>query len=283
MTPNPGPLSNRFLAAAINMTSTSDEEANWNSARSLIEKAASHGARFIVTPECTNYLGPHPRKVELAETLEGTTCQRFSDLAARLRLHLLLGSFNEKSHETDRCYNTSVLFGPDGAILGTYRKLHLFDVDLSPEVRFFESATCRPGKEISCIETALGTIGLTICYDLRFPELYRRLLDLGAQLLCVPSAFTMATGKDHWHVLLRARAIETQCWLIAAGQCGEHDDEGLRHSYGHSVIIDPWGVVRAELGEEPGIALAEVDLAAVQRVRDGLPMTQHRRLGVDIV
>ena len=276
------PLSQRFLAAAINMTSTSNEEANWNSAKSLIEKAAGQGARLITTPECTNYLGPHDRKVEIAETLEGPTCQRFSELAARLGVHLLLGSFNEQSSEADRCYNTSVLFGPDGAVLGTYRKLHLFDVDLSDEVRFFESATCRPGTDVSCVETALGSIGLTICYDIRFAELYRRLLDLGAQLLCAPSAFTMATGKDHWRVLLRARAIETQCWVIAAGQCGEHDDQGLRHSYGHSMIVDPWGVVRAELGEEPGIALAEIDLAMVQKVREGLPIASHRRLGVDL-
>lgn len=274
---SPLPIDNRFLAAAINLTATSNEKANWQNARTLIERAAQLGARFIATPENTNFLGPHSIKVERAETLEGATCQRFAELAAKHGVHLLLGSFNERSADPARCFNTSVLFGPDGAILGTYRKLHLFDVDLSDEVRFFESETCMPGSKITCVETGLASVGLSICYDLRFPELYRQLVDLGARILCVPSAFTMSTGKDHWRVLLRARAIETQCWVIAPGQCGEHDDNGLRHSYGHSMIVDPWGVVRAELGDTPGIALAEVDLAMVEQVRRGLPMVDHRR------
>lgn len=280
MTDNPPTLGRKFLAAAVNLSSTSDEEANWRDAKIQIDRAVQQGARFVATPENTNFLGPHEVKVQRAETLEGATCQRFAELAARHRIHLLLGSFNEKSNEPSRCYNTSVFFGPDGAILGTYRKLHLFDVDLSEEVRFLESLTCKPGSDVACVSSGLGRMGLTICYDLRFPELYRKLLDLGAQILCVPSAFTMSTGKDHWRVLLRARAIETQCWVIAPAQCGHHDDDGLRHSYGHSMIVDPWGVVRAEIGDDPGIALAEVDLELLASIRRGLPVSEHRRLGL---
>src|SRR4029079_333273 len=136
---------------------------------------------------------------------------------------------------------TSVLFGPDGAVLATYRKIHLFDVDI-PEVRFAESATCKPGEQIVAVATPLATLGLSICYDLRFGELYRRLAEGGAEVLLIPSAFTQATGKDHWEPLLRARAIENQCYVIAPAQSGKHDDGGLRESWGHAMIVDPWGL-----------------------------------------
>ena len=158
-----------FLAAVIQLNCTSNEQANWESARSLIERAAGHGARFAATPENTNYLGPHDEKVRRAEPLDGPTCGRFSGLARRLGIHLLLGSFNERSDEPHRCYNTSVFFGPDGAILGTYRKMHLFDVDVPGGVRFAESDTCKPGEEVTVVDTPLGRFGLSICYDLRFP------------------------------------------------------------------------------------------------------------------
>jgi predicted amidohydrolase len=199
-------------------------------------------------------------------------------LAARHGVHLLLGSFNEASDEPDRCYNTSVLFAPDGSIIATYRKLHLFDVDHSDQVRFLESKTCKPGQEPVVAETALGRIGMSICYDLRFPELFRWHRDHGAEILAVPSAFTATTGQAHWHALLRARAIETQSYVIAPGQFGEHDDAGLRATYGHSLIIDPWGVVVAEASDGPGLAMAEIDLDRVRRIRAQMPVQQHRRL-----
>ncbi len=266
-----------FLAAAVQLSCTSDEEQNWESARELITRAAGHGASFVATPENTNFLGPHQEKVRRAEPLDGPTCTRFSDLAAELGIHLLLGSYNEIGDET-RCRNTSVLFGPDGALLASYRKIHLFDVDVSPEVSFTESATVVAGEEAVVVETALGNVGLSICYDLRFPELYRRLVDLGGQILTVPSAFTLMTGKDHWYPLLRARAIECQSWVIAPAQTGKHDDQGLRHSYGHSLIVDPWGEVVGAAGEGPGLALAEIDLDTVARVRRAIPVSNHRRL-----
>lgn len=266
-----------FLAAVVQLTSTSDEEANWESAEALVERAARAGASLVATPENTNYLGPHDEKVRRAEPLGGPTCQRFAGLARRLGIHLLLGSFNERGDER-RCANTSVLFGPDGSVLATYRKVHLFDVDVPGGVTFMESATVVPGDAPVMVETPLAKLGLSICYDVRFPELYRRLVDLGAEVLTVPAAFTLATGKDHWEPLLRARAIENQCYVLAPAQHGKHDDGGLRESWGHAMIVDPWGHVVAMASDGPGIALAEIDLARVARVRRAIPVSRHRRL-----
>jgi predicted amidohydrolase len=267
-----------FLASVVQMTSTSDEPANLAQAEALIARAAARGAALIATPENTNFLGPHGDKVSRAQPLDGPLIARFSATARRHGVHLLLGSYNERSDEPHRCYNTSVLFGPDGAILGSYRKIHLFDVNVSPEVSFLESSTCKPGKDPVVVTTGLGAIGLSICYDLRFPELYRRLVDLGAEILMIPAAFTATTGKDHWEVLLRARAIEAQCYVLAPGQHGFHDDHGLRNSHGHSAIIDPWGHVIGRASDGPGLAFAEIDLARVRKVRQGIPLADHRRL-----
>jgi deaminated glutathione amidase len=268
-----------ILAAAVQLCSTSDEDANWNAASALVRRAAGYGARLIGTPENTNYLGPHGEKVRRAETLEGPTCARFAALARELEIHLLLGSFNERGPDADRCYNSSVLFGPDGSRLAVYRKIHLFDVDL-PRVRFFESATCTPGSELVDVETPPGRLGLSICYDLRFGELYRALRQRGAEILMVPSAFTLATGRDHWLPLLQARAIENQCYVMAPAQHGHHDDEGLRESYGHAAILDPWGLPLAVCADGPGLALAEIDVERVRNVRLAMPVAAHRRLGV---
>ena len=267
-----------FLAAAVQLNCTSNEQANWESARSLIERAAGHGAKFVATPENTNYLGPHDEKVRRAEPLDGPTCARFADLARRLGIHLLLGSFNEKSDEERRCFNTSVLFGPDGGILGTYRKMHLFDVNVPGGPRFAESDTCKPGDAVTVVETPLARFGLSICYDLRFPELYRKMTDQGAQVLMVPAAFTLATGKDHWEPLMRARAIENQCYVIAPAQHGDHDDAGIKASWGHAMIVDPWGLPVAVASDGPGLAIAEIDLERVEKVRRAIPVASHRRI-----
>ncbi|MCH7666383.1 MAG: carbon-nitrogen hydrolase family protein [Acidobacteria bacterium] len=267
-----------FRAAAVQLNSTSDEDRNWATAQALIREAASRGARFIVTPENTNFLGPHREKVRRAEPLDGKTCVRFGKLAAECEAFLLLGSFNERSDEPDRCYNTSVLFDPKGRQIAVYRKIHLFDIDLSEEVSFQESATIKPGEDVVVARTDLGRLGLSICYDLRFPELYRKLTEDGAELLCVPSAFTRTTGKAHWKLLLCARAVENQCFVLAAAQCGEHDDQGLRQSWGHSAIIDPWGEVLAMAEEEPGVVIAELNLERLSEVRRAMPVAEHRRL-----
>ena len=262
----------RFLAAVVQLNSTSDEEASLDRAEALVRQAARDGATFIATPENTNYLGPHDEKVRRAQSLDGSVCHRFAGLARELRVHLLLGSFNEKSDDPARCYNTSVLFDPTGARLATYRKIHLFDVDLSPETRFAESDTIHAGGQVVVVDSETGTIGMSICFDLRFSWLYGELRSRGAELITVPSAFTRTTGKDHWHTLLRARAIETQSFVVAPAQVGKHDDGGLRESYGHALIVDPWGSVLADAGDTPGVALAEIDLDRVREVRQALPM-----------
>lgn len=270
-----------FIAAVVQLNCTSDREANWEAASCHINRAADRGAKLIATPENSNFLGPHEDKVRLAESLDGPTCARFSQLAAGRGVWLLLGSFNEKSPEPGRCYNTSVLFGPDGAVVATYRKIHLFDVDLRDGVCFSESETVAPGNAPVVAETGLGPVGLSICYDLRFGELYRRLGARGAAMLAVPSAFTMKTGRDHWQVLLRARAIENQCYVLAPAQFGVHDDRGLRESYGRSMIVDPWGQVLAVAPDGPGIAAAEIDLDRVDDIRRAMPMHLHRRPGLE--
>jgi predicted amidohydrolase len=268
----------RYLAAAIQMTSTSDEEANFASAAELAARAAAAGAAFVATPENANFLGPHPEKVRRAEPVGGATCERFAGVARDLGVFFLLGSFNERADDPSRCYNTSVLFSPAGDILATYRKIHLFDVDVPGGVAFRESQTILPGDRPVIAETPLGRLGMTICYDLRFGELYRRLVELGAEVLLIPSAFTATTGKAHWETMIRARAIEAQCWVIAPAQSGRHDDDGLRESHGQSLIVDPWGQIVASCPEGPGVALAEIDLARVERVRRAIPVAAHRRL-----
>lgn len=266
-----------FLAAVCQMTSTSDAEGNLQRAEELVRAAAARGATLVATPENTNYLGPHAEKVLRAESLDGPVCARFAALAAELRIHLLLGSFNEKAPEPGRCFNSSVLFGPDGARLAVYRKLHLFDVDVPGGVSFRESDSVAPGSEVVVARTPLGAIGLSICYDLRFGELYRALVARGAELVTISSAFTAATGKAHWEVLVRARAIECQAYVLAPGQVGRHDDGGLRESHGQSMIVDPWGQLVAQVPDGPGIAVAEIDLERVARVRAAIPVSRHRR------
>ena len=272
-------LDSMFLAAAVQLSSTSDGAANLALSEDLVRRAAGYGAAFVATPENTNFLGPHEEKVKRAQALDGDVCTRFAALAAELGIHLLLGSFNEASDDPLRCYNTSVLFGPDGEPLAVYRKIHLFDVDVSGGVRFRESATVLRGEELVVAATGLGHIGLSICYDLRFGEMYRRLVDRGARILVIPAAFTLTTGRAHWEALIRARAIETQCYVVAPAQVGRHDDGGLDESFGHSMIVDPWGHVVARASDGPGIAIGEIDLRRVDEVRRSIPVGEHRRLG----
>lgn len=265
-----------FLAAVLQMTSTSDSEANWEQAKELIDRAAGYGSQIVATPENTNFLGSHEDKVKRAEDLDGPVCRRFAELAETHRIFVLLGSFNERSDDTERCFNTSVLFGPDGSILAVYRKIHLFDVDLSPEVRFEESRTVCRGDRVVLADTELARVGLSICYDLRFPWLYDELGARGAEILTVPSAFTLRTGMAHWIPLLRARAIENQCFVLAPAQHGKHEDQGLRESFGQAAIIDPWGQVLATSGDGPGLALAEIEIDRLRRVRSAMPVRDHR-------
>lgn len=268
-----------FLAACVQLRCTVDQDANLERAEALIRRAAGYGASLIATPENTPYLGPQFHKVELAEDLDGPIASRLGALAGELGVHLLVGSLGQRAPgETTRCHNTSLLFGPNGTRTAAYQKMHLFDVDIPGGLTIAESDSIVAGNDVVVAETPLGKLGMTICYDLRFPEMYRALRDRGAEMIAVPSAFTATTGKAHWHALLRARAIETQCYVLAPAQWGVHDEQGKRHSYGHSLIVDPWGAVVAECSDGEGLCLAEIDLDRVRRVRSSIPVGDHRRL-----
>jgi predicted amidohydrolase len=262
------------------MCSTEDVAANLARAGALVQDAAAAGAALVGLPENFAYLGSdRDHKLGLAEDLDGAVdgplLSHTRRLAREARVWLLLGGFPERV-AAERIGNTSVLLDPDGAIRARYRKMHLFDVEIPGGHRFKESDTVAAGEAPVVAETPWGGLGLSICYDLRFPELYRALAARGARMIAVPSAFTRETGKDHWHVLLRARAIENQAYVLAPAQWGFHG--GKRASYGHAVVIDPWGVVLAECGERDGYALAVVDFEYQDKVRATLPCLSHRRL-----
>ncbi|MFT7626114.1 MAG: putative amidohydrolase [Myxococcota bacterium] len=263
-----------FLAAVVQLCSTEDIVANVDAAEAQIRKAASLGARLIAIPETFAFLRISARTPEPIIGLDHSIVIRMCALAEELGIDLVLGSIPEPSTVADKVHNTSVYIGPDGAIRGTYRKLHLFDIDIPGRVTLKESDHMTPGAEPVVVQGTYAPVGLSICYDLRFPELYRELTMRGAKVLTCPAAFTLHTGKDHWLPLLRARAIENQSWVIAPGQAGFHG--GKRHSYGKSVIIDPWGLPVALASDGVGIAIAEIDLDLQDRVREGLPCAQHR-------
>jgi predicted amidohydrolase len=268
-----------FLAACVQLRTREDIAENWKKVEELVLRASRQGAKLIMTPENTLFLGPHFHNIALAQSLDGAWRMRFSDLAKQANAYLLIGSIAEKIEgetETNRCYNTSLFFSPEGDLLASYRKIHLFDVSIPNGLSIRESDSIQAGDQVVVVQTPLGAIGLSICYDLRFPELYRKLVEKGAEIIAVPSAFTLTTGKDHWHALLRARAIDNQCFVLAPGQWGVHDSKGTRRSYGHSLIVDPWGAVLADRGQGEGIAFAEIDLERLRQVRQSIPLSDHR-------
>ena len=256
------------------MNSGADKAANVAAAAELARAAAAAGARLIVLPETWTYKGGRDGFAAAAEPVDGPGNTMLAGLAAELGVYVLAGSIYETTEHPDRFFNTSVLFDPAGAPLATYRKIHLFDAVAGARV-YRESDDLLPGEDLVTASVDDVTVGLTICYDLRFPELYRALTLRGARLLAVPSAFTEATGRDHWEVLLRARAIENGCFVAAAGQWGVHAGDRLCH--GRSMIVDPWGVVLAVAADGVGLCVAELDLSAVDRVRQQLPVLDHRR------
>lgn len=268
--------SSPFTVAAIQMSSGPDEVANLQQASGFIDEAVAAGARLVVLPEVFGWRGPRADEDRHRQLIPGPTIDALAALARRHGIHLCAGSILETIPGDPRAYNTSCLLGPDGAILGLYRKIHLFDIDLPGQVTVRESDGRRPGEDVVVVATPLGTLGLSICYDLRFPELYRALSRAGAEILVVPSAFTFPTGAAHWETLCRARAIENQSWVIAANQTGT-SPHGFA-DYGQSMIVDPWGAVVARAGDGPGVVLARIDPAYTARVRRELPALQHRRL-----
>ncbi|OFV88127.1 MAG: hydrolase [Acidobacteria bacterium RBG_16_70_10] len=266
----------KVLAAAIQMTSTGEVERNLAAAEALVGQAASRGAAFVGLPENFAFLRSEGQPVPEAQTLDGPWVRRMAALAKGLRITLLLGSLPERVQGDHRVRNTSVLLGPDGATLAAYRKIHLFDIDLPGMEHLKESRSVLPGDEPAVAETPFGLVGLSICYDLRFPELYRDLVRRGARVLAVPSAFTERTGRAHWEVLLRARAIENLAYVLAPAQVGTHAPG--RSSHGQAMIVDPWGAILAQVADGEGVALAELDFDRQDRLRRELPALQHRRL-----
>jgi predicted amidohydrolase len=265
-----------YLAAVIQMTTTSDKAANLQKAERMIRLAAARGAQLVGLPETFNWRGKRAEEAAAAESLEGESLAAMAHLARDLQLHLLAGSITEHVPGEDRRYNTSVLFGPDGARLAVYRKIHLFDIDLPGRVTVKESDAKLPGSELVTAATTLGTVGLSVCYDVRFPELYRRLVYAGATILTIPSAFTFPTGEAHWETLIRARAIENQSYVLAPAQFGTNV-HGFS-DYGNSMIVDPWGRVLARAADQEGVLVAPIDMDYLIRVRRELPSLTHARL-----
>jgi predicted amidohydrolase len=275
-------------AGAIQTTAGPDRQDNLDAASALVGEAAAGGAELVVLPEYFSVAGSPSYLREHAETLDGPTVAWGSEQAARHRIHLVAGSFPERrtgvGPDDHRLFNTSCLIGPDGAVEAVYRKIHLFDVDL-PGTAFRESATMAAGDELTVAPLLPASppgepptvVGLSLCYDLRFPEPYRIMALEGATVLVVPAAFTSATGPAHWELLLRARAVENQVFVIGAGQVGALPP-GMPACHGHTMIVDPWGTVLAErVGPGPGVALADLDSDRLRQVRADLPVLAHRR------
>jgi predicted amidohydrolase len=265
-----------FTAAMVQMRTGLLPEPNLEQATHLIREAAVAGADYVLTPEVSNMMQINRQALfeHLAGEEDDRSLKAYRALAAELGIHLHVGSLAVLA-SAERAANRSFLIGPDGGIIASYDKIHMFDIDLGNGESYRESANYQPGETAVISDLPWGRIGLTICYDVRFPALYRALAESGASFLTVPSAFTKKTGEAHWHTLLRARAIENGCFVFAAAQGGMHENK--RETYGHSLIIDPWGVVLAEAGTEPGIIMAQIDPTKVETARKTVPSLQHGR------
>jgi predicted amidohydrolase len=266
--------------AVCQLNARDDRAANLSVARTLLERAAAAGADLAVLPEFTDYLGPAAGAPK-PEPIDGEYAQFFADAARDLSMWVHAGSFHEVGPDPAHTYNTSLVFDRTGGLAGTYRKIHLYDVEIPGRVSYHESASVAPGDQLVSIAVDGLNLGLSICYDLRFPELYRQLaVGHGVDAIVVPAAFMLHTGRDHWEVLLRARAIENQCYLLAAGQIGDHDPG--RTCFGRSMVIDPWGTVLAQAPDQVGVTVAELDLDRLATIRAELPSLANRRLPVGL-
>lgn len=272
------------LVAVTQMTSNDDVNKNLDAVARNVATAAARGAELVLVPECFAFMGRESDYFGISEDLPaagekgGPIYERCVAMAREHRVEIIFGGFWERGE--GRVRNASVQIRPDGSRGAVYRKIHLFDVDLADGTKLCESAMVEAGTETVLAQTVAGPLGMSICYDIRFAGLYRELVDAGAKVLTVPAAFTLMTGKDHWEVLLRARAIEQQSYVLASAQVGTHvfvDGSGTRQSWGHAMIIDPWGTVLAQCGAGAGVAVADIDLAEVDRVRRQLPALRHRR------
>jgi predicted amidohydrolase len=263
--------------ACVQVTSTTDIAENIRLTSELIRQAKAEGAQLVGLPEVVNLVQRSRRKsLEVVRTqAEEPALAAYRALAAELGIWLLSGSLVIKLSDDERMANRSFLIDDDGEIRAVYDKIHMFDVDLEGGESYRESKVFRPGDRAVVADMPWCRVGMTVCYDLRFPYLYRALAKAGADILTVPAAFTRQTGRAHWHILLRARAIETGCFVMAPAQCGDHEDG--RQTYGHSLIVSPWGEVLADGGESPGIVVADLELGDVAKARRMIPSLQHDR------
>ena len=269
--------------ALIQTNARGDADANRSRVCELIERAAADGAEFVATPEVTNLIAPGREALfsTIRAEADDPCLAAIRDIAKERGIGVLIGSLALKAEGDDeRAINRSFLIDRNGDITARYDKIHMFEANLGDQGTFREAASYRPGNRAVMADAGWARLGLTICYDLRFPALYRALAKAGAQILTVPSAFTAPTGRAHWHTLLRARAIETGCYVIAPAQWGPHngeDETSLRESYGHSLIVDPWGKVLADAGEDVGIVTAEIDLSMIEKARQRIPSLSNDR------
>jgi len=263
------------VAAAIQLNARSNKSQNIENATKLIKRAADRGAQLIALPEFFNWRGRRKEIPQNCETIPGPTSIKMAELAASLKIFLLCGSIIETNYQSPKPFNTSFLLNPRGECIASYRKLHLFKAHIRGKTAIDEKSIYFAGNEVKTAATPFGKLGFTICYDLRFPELYRTLADRGALVIFVPSAFTFETGKAHWEVLLRARAIENQVYIIAPNQYGK--DPLGNNNYGHSMIVDPWGKIIAQCSNGEKIIYAKLDLNFLQKVRKELPSLKHIR------
>lgn len=269
-------MDRKFRAAMVQLRSGRNVESNVEKAIELISVASQNGAQYVQTPENTDIIELRSKTLfeNIQNEQDNTGLERFLGLSKELGIWLHVGSMAIKLNET-KIANRSYLISPDGVIAASYDKIHMFDVDLPGGESFRESKNFRSGESAPIVMLPWGLIGLTICYDLRFPQLFRKLAQSGAEIIAVPSAFTHQTGKAHWHTLLRARAIENGCYIFAAAQSGQHDSG--RKTFGHSLIIDPWGEIISEAGSEPGIIYGDIDLDHVKNCRQKIPSLEHDR------
>lgn len=271
-------MANMLKTALVQLCVGDDPHKNLSVTQDLIAKAHAAGAQFILTPEVTNCIALDRAVLDRVTYEQGNdpTLAALRAQARALGVHILIGSIGIKTGDADgRLANRSFMIGPDGHIIAQYDKIHMFDVDVSPTETYRESASFRPGDRAVLAHTAFGTVGMTICYDLRFAHLHRALAQAGAQILTVPAAFSSVTGAAHWEVLLRARAIETGCFVLAPAQCGQHSPK--RRSYGHSLAVAPWGEVLADGGEDVGFTLVDLDLDRVAEARRRVAAIRHDR------
>jgi predicted amidohydrolase len=265
-----------FCVGLVQLRATRSAVANVDQAAKLIREAKARGADYVQTPEQTSLMELDRKSLfaNIVEEDHDPALAAFQELAKELKIHLHVGSLSVKV-SAEKAANRAFMIAPDGEVVARYDKIHLFDVDLAGKESYRESTTFRPGETAIVVELPWGGLGLSICYDLRFAQLYRALAEAGAQFLSVPAAFTRQTGEAHWHVLLRARAIENGAFVLAAAQGGKH--ENGRETFGHSLVVDPWGRVIAEGGVEPGVIMAEIDPALVTQARSRIPSLEHGR------